>query len=119
MPDGLADHDELRELLDAWKGFSLGFWMREGVSEPAFERLRRALLLCAESWRGEALVPRLGMNVLVDMFPAAEASADQYEAPTRQRLLDIAYELQDLVRGCVAIDPAELEIYERRDDDPV
>jgi len=49
--------------------------MRDGLSERAYERLRDALQACASSWEGQDFVPRLGANILVDIFPATEASA--------------------------------------------
>jgi hypothetical protein len=94
---------EITDLLSAWERFDLGLRFREGVSESAYDGLRAALLICAEAWHHLPAIPRLGANVLVDMFPATEANADLYEGEIRSRILAMAFEIQDLVRECVAI----------------
>jgi hypothetical protein len=69
----------LAELLAAWEDFTVALRMRDGLSARAYERLRDALRACARSWEGRDSVPRLGANILVDIFPATEASADLYQ----------------------------------------
>jgi hypothetical protein len=94
---------EVAELLSAWEQFDLGLRLREGLSEGAYDRLRIALQACADAWRDLPAIPRLGANVLVDMFPSTEANTDLYEGDIRDRILEIAFEIQDLVRECVAV----------------
>jgi hypothetical protein len=94
---------EISELLSAWEQFDLGLHLREGMSESAYDRLRAALLACANAWGDLPAIPRLGANVLVDMFPATEANAELYDGEVRDRILAISFEIQDLVRECVAI----------------
>jgi hypothetical protein len=77
--------------------------MRDGLSERAYGRLRDALQACARSWEGRDFVPRLGANILVDIFPATEASAYLYSGEERARILEISFYLQDLVRECVGV----------------
>ncbi len=69
----------------------------------AYERLRRALRGCVEAWAGFDAIPRVGVNVLVDVFPATEANAGLYEGEVADRVMDAAYELHDLVGACVAL----------------
>jgi hypothetical protein len=73
------------------------------MRERAYERLRDALQTCASSWEGNDSIPRIGVNILVDIFPATEASADLYPEEVRTRIQEIAFYLQDLVQECVGI----------------
>jgi hypothetical protein len=92
-------HPEVVDLERAWIDFDLALRSREGFSEALFARVRSALAGCAEEWRGEPTIPRRAVNILVDMFPAMEANADLYGDETRDRILDTAFTLQDLVGG--------------------
>jgi hypothetical protein len=94
---------ETANLLSAWEQFDLSLRLREGMSESAYDRLRAALLTCAHTWRHLPAIPRLGANALVDMFAATEANAGLYDGEMRGRILAIAFEIQDLVRECVAV----------------
>jgi hypothetical protein len=94
---------EISELLSAWGQFDLGLHLREGMSESAYDRLRTALPACANAWRDLPAIPRLEASVLVDMFPATEAKAELYDGEVRNRILAISFEIQGMVRECVAI----------------
>ena len=48
-------------------------------------------------------MPRLGANILVDIFPGTEASADLYTGEERTRIQEVSFYLQDLVRECVGV----------------
>jgi hypothetical protein len=93
----------LAELLDAWGDFIVGLRMRDGFSARGYERLRAALQACASSWEGRDSIPRLGANILVDIFPATEASADLYTGEEQARIRKISFYLQDLVQECVGV----------------
>jgi hypothetical protein len=93
----------LAELLAAWEDFIVGLRMREGLSERAYKRLRDALGACARSWEGRESIPRLGANILVDIFPATEASADLYSDEVRTQIMEASFYLQDLVQECVGV----------------
>lgn len=93
----------LAELLAAWEDFIVGLRMRQGLSESSLERLRESLRACASAWEGHESIPRLGANILVDIFPATEASADLYEEEVRARIQEVSFHLQDLVQECVAV----------------
>ncbi|CAM5443882.1 hypothetical protein SALBM217S_07831 [Streptomyces griseoloalbus] len=47
--------------------------------------------------------PRLGANVLVDLFPATEANAALYQGEAADRIMRAAYELHALAGDCVAL----------------
>ena len=93
----------LAELLAAWGDFIVALRMRDGLSARAYERLRNALQACARSWEGRDSVPRLGANILVDIFLATEASADLYTGEEQTKIREVAFYLQDLVRECVGV----------------
>ena len=71
---GDTPRPHVAELVSAASEFIIGLRMREGVSEGAFQRLSSALRSCASAWDGLDEIPRLAANVLVDIFPAVEAS---------------------------------------------
>lgn len=92
------------ELVAAASEFVVGLRMREGVSEDSFQRLSSALRNFASSWEGQDEIPRLAANVLVDIFPATESSADLYESEERNRIQEMAFELHELIQECVAVE---------------
>lgn len=105
----MLSHDpeaaDVDELVEASVEFGLLLRQREGLSEAAWRRLEAALQRCAEAWRDLDAIPRVAVNVMVDLFPTTEASADLYAEPERSRIMDVAYEVQDLVRHCAAVEP--------------
>jgi hypothetical protein len=93
----------LAELRAAWEDFIVGLRVRDGFSAEAYERLRGALQACASSWEGRDCVPRLGANILVDIFVATEGTADLYDGEEKEKIQEISFYLQDLVQACVGI----------------
>lgn len=77
--------------------------MRQGLDEAAYDNLRQALRGCADAWRGRDAVPKVAVNVLVDLVPAIEASSYLYSDDYRARVQQAAVEIGDLVRACVAV----------------
>jgi hypothetical protein len=100
----MVHETEVGELLAAAEGFAVPLRMAQGIDELALERLRTALHRCAAAWEGRDSVPRAAVNVIVDLFPAVEASSELYPEDYRARVLDAAIEISDLVRECVALD---------------
>ena len=93
----------LAELLAAWEDFIVALRMRDGLSARAYDRLRDSLQACASSWERRDSVPRLGANILVDIFPATETSADLYTGEERTRIQEISFYQHDLVQECVGV----------------
>jgi hypothetical protein len=91
-------------LAAAWQEFDLPLRMRKGFDESAFVALKTALETCAESWSAHDAIPRLGANILVDIFPATEGNAALYPEETADRINQAAYELHELIGECVALD---------------
>lgn len=102
MSDSVQEH--VAGLVSAASEFTVGLRMREGVSEAAFQRLSSVLRSCAYSWEGLAEIPRRAANVLVDIFPATESSADLYDGEERDRIQEMAFQLHELIQECVAVD---------------
>lgn len=95
---------ELKSLADSWKEFDLSLRMNRGLDESALMSLKHALEACALAWANLDAIPRLGVNILVDIFPATESNSNSYAGEVGERIMAIAYELQDLVSECVHID---------------
>ncbi|MEV0713774.1 hypothetical protein [Asanoa sp. NPDC050611] len=94
----------LAALIAAWKRFDIALWSHDGFDEAAFEELKSALELCAREWAGQPSIPRVGANILVDIFPATESNAAACPGEQGRRILDAALTLQNLVWKCVALD---------------
>ena len=99
---------EIDLLLDAWKRFDVGLTMGEGYKSEDDAQLRQALGRCADAWKELDAIPRIGANILVDIFPATEANAERYQGPDRQSLIEAAYHLQALVQECVRLRDEDL-----------
>jgi hypothetical protein len=95
---------ELRSLADSWKEFDLSLRMNRGLDQHALASLKISLVACATSWADLDAIPRLGANILVDIFPATESNSYLYAGEDGKRIMAIAYELQELVWKCVEID---------------
>jgi hypothetical protein len=76
--------------------------MGQGMDEIALGDLRDALRRCADMWHEQDLVPKLAANLLVDLYPAVEASSYLYGDDYAPRVRAVAEEIGDLVRSCVA-----------------
>jgi len=98
---------EVDALLTAVQTFSVPLRMGDGINEVGLAELRKALRSCAEAWQYVDTVPKLAMNVLVDVYPTVEASSYLYEAEYASRIRDLAVEIADLVHLCVATSPPE------------
>jgi hypothetical protein len=95
---------ELRSLADSWKTFDLSLRMNRGLDESALASLKAALEACASAWANLDSIPRLGASILVDIFPATESNSHSYAAEVGERIMAVAYELQELAWSCVEID---------------
>jgi hypothetical protein len=91
------------ELVEASLAFTLALRSRQGFSEDWYERLVRALARCAEEWRELDCIPRLAVNVLVDLQPTMLASVDLYEPDLRARIVDAADHIGDLATDAVGL----------------
>lgn len=95
---------ELRSLVDSWKAFDLSLRMNCGLDESALASLKTALVACASAWANLDAIPRLGANILVDIFPATESNSHSYAGEAGERIMAVAYDLQELVWRCVDVD---------------
>ncbi|MFJ7064911.1 hypothetical protein [Streptomyces sp. NPDC101115] len=95
--------DTVSKMVQVWVAFDESLRMRNGFDETAYQALTEALRACAEEWAELDAIPRLGANVLVDVFAATEANAALYEGDVADRVMEAAYELHDLVGECVAL----------------
>lgn len=99
---------ELRALAKSWEKFDLSLRMDRGLDREALVFLKRSLEECAEAWAGSEWIPRLGANILVDIVPATESNSYRYEGDIKEQILEVIYELQELVWNCVQIDEHEI-----------
>ncbi|GGX32884.1 hypothetical protein GCM10010297_62910 [Streptomyces malachitofuscus] len=95
--------DPVDRMVQAWAKFDES--LREGIGfdETLYTALTEALRMCADEWAELDAIPRLGANVLVDVFPATEANAALYEGEAADRVTQAAYELHELIGECVAL----------------
>lgn len=101
-PEIMATDDPLDRMVRAWVTFDGSLRAGNGFDEAAYHALTEALRACATEWAELDAIPRLGANVLVDIFAATEANAGLYEGEAADRVMEAAYELHDLVGECVA-----------------
>ncbi|WP_260145497.1 hypothetical protein [Streptomyces sp. 2132.2] len=95
--------DPLEQMIAAWAAFDDSLRMRNGFNEVIYDSLKQSLHACADAWAMLDAIPRVGANILVDIFAATEANADLYEGELTDRVMEAAYELHDLVGECVAL----------------
>ncbi|MEU4365314.1 hypothetical protein [Promicromonospora sp. NPDC023987] len=95
--------DPLTRLAEAWSAFDGSLRMGPGFDADAFDALKSALSACAVAWDGLDCIPRLGVNVIIDIFPATEANAALYEGEAADRVMAAAYELHGLAGETVGL----------------
>lgn len=101
----MTSEPEVNELLAAAEQFTVPLRMGQGMDDIALGRLRDALRQCEDAWRDRDTVPKVGANVLVDLYLAVDASSYLYEDDYQALVRDAAIEISDLVRACVALPP--------------
>ncbi|MFH9175483.1 hypothetical protein [Streptomyces albogriseolus] len=99
----MTTNDPVSRLVQAWSAFDESLRSGSGFDEPAYDALTAALRGCATAWARLDAVPRLGANVLVDIFPATEANAALYAGEAADRIVRAAYELHALAGRCVEL----------------
>jgi hypothetical protein len=100
--------DELKALVGAWQRFDPRC---EQTSDSTIRRLRRSSRrLNRALWPGQVakVFPRSAQTCLRRSSPATEANAGLYSGDVKARIMDAAYELQELIIACVAVNEAEL-----------
>lgn len=95
--------EPLERMAGLWLAFDEGLRMHHDFNEEVYASLKGALRECAEAWAMLDSIPRLGANILVDIFPSTEANANLYEGELAGRVTEAAYELHGLVGECVAL----------------
>lgn len=96
---------EAERLADAFSAFAVALRSNEGFQPELYERVVAVLRDCADAWGGAEAIPRLAVNILVDIVPVTQSAAEAYPQPTRQQILDASFKLYDLIMECVAVDP--------------
>ncbi|GID98573.1 hypothetical protein ACFQFC_12965 [Amorphoplanes digitatis] len=95
--------DPLETMAGSWTVFDESLRSGEGINEGALKSLKESLRACAEAWAEFDAIPRLGANILVDVFAATEANANLYQGELADKVMSVAYELHDLIGECVAL----------------
>lgn len=99
----VTTNDPVGRMVRAWTTFDESLRNGSGFDEPAYDALTAALRACAAEWAELDAVPRLGANVLLDIFPATAANAALYGGVDADRVMRAAYELHALAGHCVAL----------------
>ncbi|MBJ6630150.1 hypothetical protein [Streptomyces sp. I4(2020)] len=103
----MTTNDPVSSLVQAWATFDESLRSGGGFDEPAYDGLTAALRGCATAWAQRDAIPRLGANVLVDIFPATEANAALYRGEAADRMMRAAYDLHALAGRCVELPPGQ------------
>ncbi|QUQ64590.1 hypothetical protein [Kutzneria sp. CA-103260] len=107
---------EVDRLLVTWDRFTVALRMNEGFNGTAYAELRSALTDLTAAWQGMDALPRLGVNVLVDIVPTVDAMTMSYPAPTSSKIGEAVFELQELIAECVALSEQDVEYVENLSD---
>ncbi|MGV9872012.1 hypothetical protein ACWDUG_04525 [Streptomyces cellulosae] len=99
----MTTDDPVSRMAQAWARFDESLRSGNGFDDTAYDALTAALRACAAEWAELDAIPRLGANVLVDLFPSTEANAALYRGGAADRVMRAAYELHALAGHCVAL----------------
>jgi hypothetical protein len=84
-------------LEEATVDFLVALRSKDGFQQDLYNRLVDVLRECVPVWQDADSIPRSVVSLLVEIVPSAQASADLYPEPVRQRILDASFELYDLI----------------------
>ncbi|WP_210634130.1 hypothetical protein [Streptomyces sp. GESEQ-13] len=99
----MTTDDPVSRMAQAWARFDESLRSGNGFDDTAYDALTAALRACAAEWAELDAIPRLGANVLVDLFPSTEANAALYRGEAADRVMRAAYELHTLAGHCVTL----------------
>lgn len=74
----------------------------KGLDEKALLALKSALSEAARKWRGSGVVLKSTANLFIDLAHGMESCGLLYRTPERERILQAADEVADLVRAVVS-----------------
>lgn len=96
-------YDVLPELVDRAEAFVAPLRAGEGFSEDAFYDLCEVLRRSRHNWMSLDAIPRIAVNILVDLFPSILTCAELYTGEESQQIERAAYEIADLVSSAVPL----------------
>lgn len=99
----LRNSVEVHKLMKASELSLIPLRMMQGFDEENFLALCEALKNCAKAWSELDHIPKLGVNILIDLYPAALSCSYLYSEKEGDRMRNHIEHLGDLVRECVAI----------------
>lgn len=99
----LQDLPSLVALIKSAESFLVPLRMMKGFDEEEFKELCAALQACAKDWEKSELIPKIGANILVDLYPAMLSASYLYPADIGQMVREQAEFVADLVRACVSV----------------
>ncbi|KAK2765632.1 hypothetical protein FQN54_008486 [Arachnomyces sp. PD_36] len=91
------------QLVETWLEFATALRMKKGFNDEQYQHLQSALKELATEWADLDHLPRDVVNVLVDVFPVMESNAGVYTGELKEKIMDAAFSLHDLVQECVAL----------------
>jgi hypothetical protein len=100
----MVDSVEQR-LAQASGDFLVALRMNDGFQSNLYDALTSVLSECAVQWQSEDCIPRLAVNVMVDLVIATQGAAELYPEPVRQQVYDASFHFNDLIGEAVGIDP--------------
>src|SRR4051812_40658117 len=92
--------DDLSSAVDE---FLVPLRMGEGFSKDKFQVLCSILKECADEWASKDYVPKIGVAVLIDLWPAVEACSYLYKEEDAELTKKASDTLGDLVRECFQV----------------
>ena len=98
-----ADASLLEELEKRAAAFLIPLKDKEGFNEAAFQELCETLRHCAHYWADRKVLPKLAVNVFVEMNPWLVGCEALYATDIRQRMVDAEMELTDLMLSCAKV----------------
>jgi hypothetical protein len=91
------------QLVSAALALTLSVRARDGIRQHEVDSLLQALHECKREWANQDAIPRIAVNVLVDLQPSLLASAELYDRTIREAIINTAILIGDRVRDAVAI----------------
>lgn len=99
---GIMNRRTIDVLFRAAEEFLVSLRIGDGFDEKKFEQLSNVLSRCKEEWSNSEYVPKLAVEILVDLFPLTEGCSYLYKEPQAQRIRDAALQLNDLIKDAVS-----------------
>mgnify|MGYP000412660535 CR=1 FL=1 len=94
--------EKLKKVLEEDDGFVTKVRFLDGYDEEKLYELLRVLKDLANEWKGKDYIPKVAVNLLIDVIPALISSSYSYEGEEREKINFAIDDISEAIRTCLS-----------------